>query len=315
MNLDEKDRRILYELDSNARLSATQVAKRSLLRKETVAFRMRKLDCVKKYYAVCDSSLLGYTNYKIYIRFQNADSTTIEKFHSYAMKIPQVSWIAYCNGRFDAAVAVWAKNTVEFNDIVFSLLTKFSSFVGSKEIVANARWFVCNRKWLKHQYSARCIEFSGGRQINLDSTDAKIISVLNKDARARIIDIARHAKVSSPVVIQRIRKMQEDGYIKLFTYDFDLEKIGMEFGKVLMTLQNASVEKAGALLNYCKRHPHIRSIIHSVGPWDLELELEVNNFRHLSAIVSEMRTKFPIIKGAEVLMFTEQYAKNFVPGK
>ena len=311
--IDEKDRKILYELDSNARLSAAQVAKRAGLRKETVAFRMRKLGCIKKYYAVCDSSLLGYTNYKIYINFQNADKNAVEKFHSYVMKIPQVSWVAYCSGRFDAAIAFWAKNPVEFNDIVFSLLTKFSRFIGGKEIVANARWFICNRKWLKREYSARCIEFSSGMQITLDSTDAKIIDILNKDARTRILDIASYAKVSSPVVIQRIRKMQENGYIRLFTYDIDLEKIGMEFGKVLVTLQNATLENANSLLSYCKRHPHVRSIIHSVGPWDLELELEVDNFRHLSAIVSEMRTKFPIIKSAEVLMFTDRYVKNFIP--
>ena len=311
--LNNKDALILYELDMNSRLSAAQVAKKSKLRKETVAFRMRKLGCVKKYYALCDSTLLGYTNYKLYIRFQNADSQTIKKFQAAAMRIPHVSWFAYCSGRFDAAIAMWARNTTEFNDMVFEFLSKFSKFVSSKEMVANARWYVCNRKYLINNYKINVVSFGeNAKAVSLDALDAKIIEVLNEDARARILDIASAAGSSSPVVIQRIRRMQESGYLKLFTLELDLDKMNMEFGKILVTLQNATLETATDLLNHCKRHPHIRSIIHTIGPWDMELELEVKNFRHLFEIISDIRTKFPIVKSAEVLMFTRQYAKNFV---
>ncbi len=309
-----KDRIILYHLDSNSRMSSIQIAKRARLRKETVAFRMRKMDMVKRYFAICDSTLLGYTNYKIYIKFKSMNKVLLKKFHDYMLSLPELSFLAYCSGRFDCAAAFWVKNSQEFNDIVFRLLSKFSRQIESKEIVANARWFICNRKYLVENYKPVAIEFGNSNHgLKLDDLDHKIVSILNENARTKILDIAHKAKASSPVVIQRIKRMQNLGYIKLFTYDLDLDKAGMEFAKVLVTLQDVTLESTGKLLQYCKNHPHVRSIIHVVGPWDLELEFEIKNFRQLSDIIYEMRSSFPIIRNTEALMFSAQHVKNFVP--
>ncbi len=311
--IDKKDRAILYNLDSNSRMSAMQIAKKTGLRKETVSFRMRKLGYIKKYFVLCDSTMLDYTNYKLYIKFKNMNKVLLRKFHNYMLSLPELSWLAFCSGRFDCAAAFWSKNPQDFNDIVFSLLSKFSRQIESKEVVANARWFVCNRKYLVDNYKPTIVEFGNNKNgIKLDDIDAKIINILNKNARTRILDIAHTAKVSSPVVIQRIKRMQNLGYIKLFTYDLDLEKANMEFAKVLVTLQDVTLETADKLLQYCKKHPNVRSIIHTVGHWDLELELEVKNFRQLSDIIYDMRSSFPIIRNTETLMFSAQHAKSFV---
>ena len=73
MKLDLKDRKILYELDLNARQTLTQIGKKVGLKKDVVSYRMKKLQdegIIKNYYTVIDAYKLGYTLYRYYINFQ-----------------------------------------------------------------------------------------------------------------------------------------------------------------------------------------------------------------------------------------------------
>ena len=71
--LDLTDRKIMYLLAHNARLSSTALAKKLQLKRETVAYRIKRLeeqDFLHGYLTLLDTRKLGFKNYMVYLNFK-----------------------------------------------------------------------------------------------------------------------------------------------------------------------------------------------------------------------------------------------------
>ena len=71
--IDVKDRKILYQLDMNARQSFSQIGKKVGLPKTVVSYRVKKMQkngIINNFYTVIDTFKLGYSSYRIYLGFQ-----------------------------------------------------------------------------------------------------------------------------------------------------------------------------------------------------------------------------------------------------
>ena len=72
--IDNIDKRILFELEKNARIPDTQLAKIVNKSKDTVRYRIKKLEEVGiliGYTTVIDYSKLGYSSVRVYFKFHN----------------------------------------------------------------------------------------------------------------------------------------------------------------------------------------------------------------------------------------------------
>src|SRR3989338_5909449 len=84
--LDQIDRKILYELDINARQSASQLARKLRKSKETVNFRINRLiknGIIKGFYAITNTSKFGLYYYKVYLKFKNISSKKSDEILKY----------------------------------------------------------------------------------------------------------------------------------------------------------------------------------------------------------------------------------------
>jgi len=73
-NLDLKDRKILYELDLNARQSDSEIAKKVGLTRDSVRYRINKLvenGYINYFMTLLNSMKLGYDWYRTFFKFQN----------------------------------------------------------------------------------------------------------------------------------------------------------------------------------------------------------------------------------------------------
>ncbi len=62
---------------------------------------------------------------------------------------------------------------------------------------------------------------------DLDALDARILSALAADARARIADLARLVGLSPPSVAERVRRLEEAGVIERYALVIDPRAIGL----------------------------------------------------------------------------------------
>ncbi len=66
--------------------------------------------------------------------------------------------------------------------------------------------------------------------MKIDSINWKILSILQKNARTALKDIADQVGLSSPTVAERIQKMEDAGIIQAYNAKINLDKMGYSLG-------------------------------------------------------------------------------------
>lgn len=70
----------------------------------------------------------------------------------------------------------------------------------------------------------------------LDSTDIKILELLQEDARQTYTDIGKRLGIAHSTVYDRIKRMEQYGIIKKYTTLVDAERVGAKTVTALMTI-------------------------------------------------------------------------------
>lgn len=68
---------------------------------------------------------------------------------------------------------------------------------------------------------------------DLDETDFKILTTLERDGRMSVSSLASLIGMSAPSVTDRIRRMEDAGIIRNFTVDIDVAELGYELAAIV----------------------------------------------------------------------------------
>ena len=115
--IDLKDRKILYELDKNARQTLSQIRKNVRLPKSVVAYRIKKLeetDIIKNFYTVINFYKLGYTNLAIYVNYQYYTPAIEKEIINHFVNSEYSWWVANIQGKYDLVVLFLIKDLNDF---------------------------------------------------------------------------------------------------------------------------------------------------------------------------------------------------------
>lgn len=318
IDLDLKDKKILFELDKNSRASLTDIAKKVRLSKEVVFHRINRLvkeKVILKFHTVPASYRFGITAYKIYLRLSDISKENLDELIDYLLKNKDVFWIGVCKGRWDLMFGIWAKNMEEFFIIHDSILDKFSRYIQEKEISISRESLQYNRRWFYND-SKPLVEFNFGEKeekIKLDQTDQKILDVLVDNSRTKAVDIAKKLSLNPKVVSYRINSLEKQGIIK--GYKCLLNPSIMDFctSKVFIFFKNISEERKKEFIAYCKILPDTINIVITFAPWDLEIEFETKTYEESFKVMDNIKEKFnDIIKFYDSVLISAELKQRFI---
>lgn len=122
----------------------------------------------------------------------------------------------------------------------------------------------------------------------MDSTDYKIISILQKNGRISMKELAKLVALSSPAVSERIRRLEETGVIENYRAIINTEKIG----KPIRVLINASIkpEKQDKFLEFARNSEEIIECYHITGPYSMIMKAHLKAMPHLEELVSKIQS-------------------------
>ena len=128
--LDMKDRRILYELDFEARQSLQQIGRKVGLPPDVVHYRIKRLEkegIITEYSFMVDLGKLGRMDFRVYLKFQHYNDAAKKEIVEYLKGLDKVKWIADCHGAFDMVIGIETTSIYEFDDVKDSLFSKIQS--------------------------------------------------------------------------------------------------------------------------------------------------------------------------------------------
>lgn len=319
VKLDLKDKKLLYELDLNARETTSKLAKKVRLSQQAISYRIKNLiekGIIRQFYTVINVAKLGYTFYKVYFRLQNINPKIEREIINFLVDHKNVFWVGTCDGAWDLSTSVLAKHVVEFEKILEEINSKFAKYILTKSILIVSQVPHFTKAYLLDKATEReFIEFGGiPEEIKIDEIDYKILKMLSNNARISLLEIVEKTNLTLDVVRYRIKKLQKEKIIQSFRIWIDLDLIDYKFYKLLVSLQNYSKEDLDNLIDFCKTHKNIVYILKTLGGWDLEIEIEVEDIKDFHNIVVEFRNNFQnIIKDYQPLLIFREHKLNYYP--
>jgi len=312
MNLDIKDRRILAELDLNARATFQQIGKKVKLSKETVIYRIKRLEkrkIIQRYTTLVNFSKLGYTGYAVFSRFKKVNNKLKQDIINYLKNIPELYWIALVGGKFDLVFGIMAKSVFQFNKILYQLLNKYGDYLVDNSTLIRTELRQYKRDYLIKEKPKQFKPPFFGKEPKteiLDDLDSNILSIMSNNARIQILDLARILKKPASTISSRVKQMEKREIIQKYTTSIRSQNYKMQSYRLLLYLENMDQNSRSRLFSYINQNQNMILAIETVGNWNFEATLEVESHEELQQEISKLRNTFPrTIKNIEFLIMFE----------
>ncbi|MBL7147493.1 MAG: Lrp/AsnC family transcriptional regulator [Nanoarchaeota archaeon] len=317
INLNEKDKELLYELDKNCRQSLNQLAKKLESKKTVIAYRIKRLESskiIKGYYTLIDSFLLGYSSYRIYFIFQNLTPKIEKEIINYFVKDKGVYFISSLEGKFDLVVTKWIKEIKELYSFFVDFMQKYRQYIQSYLITPYEHTLFGSKYLTEKPKFEKRVEwrFSTGEIKQIDKLDLEILREISYNAKSSIVEIGAKLGVIPNTVKYRIKKLKEAKIIKAFRADIDFNLLGYKWFKVDVHLNNYI--EYDKILDFIKISSNTFVIDKSIGLADIEAEFHYKNVEELRDFLNKLILQFPkLIKNYNYIIIREIYKIDFMP--
>jgi DNA-binding Lrp family transcriptional regulator len=321
IKLDVKDRKILYELDIDARQSLQQIGKKVSLKKDVVSYRLKKLEdegIIKNYWTAFDTFRLGYNVFRIYINFRfivNADKK--QEIIKYFTEYKNAWAVISVKGPIDFDAVLWVKDVYEFYQFWDKALEKYEDYFEKYTVSIYIQAINYKKSYLlgeefeknnRELYRITC----GGEPAQIDELDYRLLNELAMNARIPLVDLAQKLNCSSQTINYRLQRLQKDGIIKGFHIGLDLSKLGLQNVKVDINLMEYHKKKV--IIEYLTQSPHLFCLNTAVGWYDVEFEFVVENVDQIIKIMEDVDSKFPnTIRKIDYWIAKEVHKERWLP--
>ncbi len=298
IKIDEKDKKILFQLQLDSRQTYSQIAKKVRLTKEVVRYRIKRLEDLRiilQYTAVINARKIGQESYRWYVQLENTDRKKLQSIIETLVANPYCVWVATCTGRWDLIALFAAYSPRHFEALRNAVLFKYSSNIREHQFaIALEVYFFKTQLFGTTETHTFSFPYWGGEEerMALDEEDIKTLADFCKDPKQSTAGIARHHNFSFELTRNRILRMQKSGLIQGTSISINYALLGFETYKVFFNLKKTGPEKDQELIRYLSSHPNAAEVIRCLGNWDIEFNLIVQNSFQYHEIMMELKDRF-----------------------
>ena len=273
--LDKTDQKLMKELVLNSRSPLSVLSQKIGVSKQVCHYRLKKLEeekIITGYRVKINSALLGYSSFCIYIKLIDITQEQENMLISSITSKDYVRWFVTCTGRWDIMITFSAKNNIEYNIRMKELL----KMIGGKVLHYETSIILATFDlWLKDRILMKSDlpESTSEKGVELDETDRKILSILQKDCRTPATLIAPLVKLTSEAVIYRIKRMQKEKIIHSYAVAVNKERLGLTWYQIQFLLKNIDESEERKLLSKLKMIDGIGYIVWMIGKWNFEINM------------------------------------------
>ena len=321
--LDLKDKKILYELDLDARIPTTQLAKKVGLSQPACHYRLNNLiekGIIKFFLTNIDYGFFGYFPYRFFTKLQNITEDKEKELINYLKNHEYVPFLASCTGRYELMFCVMAKNISGLKKTINEIKNKYGEYFSEQQIATIISGEFYSRDYfLGKEKRTKVVEKEFGEQatrIKLDEKDLKILREISNNCRISSLQLSEKIRLSLDAVRYRLKNLKKNRIINGYTIYLDNELLGQLRYKIMVQLNGPNEEKETKILNFAR---HFSNVIYSVktfGAWDLEIDIEVESPEKFNKILREIKNNCSgLIKEYNIIQLTNVHKYTHLPMK
>ncbi len=321
IKLDLIDRKILYLLSENARFSCTHIAKTLKIKRETVAYRIKRMkeeNFLHGCFTILDHRRLGFRNYMVYLKLKTL--TNEKEFLDYLFNFPEITRLKNCSGTYDSQIIFTVKKEEEFIDLFEKLTNKYHAVIQNYDILEILQedflglGLVLEQSDMKklqtieHKGSSYHKELESASQIleepALDEKDFLLLEELKLNGDMSITELSGKMELAPIAIDNRIRKLIRSGIIKRFMPLASLSQLGYQWWKVFFKFKNLDKQKFFTFLKY---HPNVLWQMRLLGKWDYQFSVFAKDNAEFHKVIDEIRSEFSenIINYDSIIVFNQ----------
>ena len=295
LDLDKKDRDLLYWLDVDGRMTYSQLAKRTKMSKQLVKYRIERLEqegFIKGYFPMIDTSRLGFITFRVYFKFRNLAPEKKETIIEYLKSQKSIWAVVLIAGKWDVALGVSVKDIYDFYDTWDKILKEHLESIGDYKVSIYSPIYHYAKSYLIEKEDKSAIRILGGKdKAEFDKKDIQILLKLSKNARISLLELSDSLKMTPESISYRIKQLEKKGIIQGYRAMIDVHKMGYEFYKAEIRLSN--YDKIEQIFTYCHFQPNINQVDKTIGGETLEIEFHVKSLHEMLKLIEEFESRFP----------------------
>lgn len=317
--LTVNEKSILRQMESNARMSFSQIAKKTRKSQQRVSYTVNSLikkEIIKNFYTLIDYSKLGGISFRVYFKISYISQDIFKEFVEFLVSRQDTAWVSSCGGGYDIICTFFALNPSQFNKNLKKIMSEFPKLIQDYTILTTIVIRKFEREYiLNNSHFSREVFIGGDREKKaIDEINMHILDLISENARINSVEIADKLGITPKTAIIRIKKLQDEETIVGYRPLLNLQKIEYVSNLLLIRYHNITVELENRLINYLKMLPNVVGIVKTLGEWDIEIEMEVKNTKDFRKIEIELRQKFSsLIHKIRSIPIYDTYKKTFFP--
>lgn len=318
-NIDLRDRKILYELDTDSRQSFNEIARKAGLSKDSVINRIGKLKesgIISRFHTVIDTGKLGFISFRLYIKLQNTTPQKELEIIDFLKKRQEITWLVSIDGEYDLGMWVPSKSIQEMNALWKDLLHRYVHYISRRSLTILTKVCYFPRAYLldKESNEDEFVIITEPGIPDIDDTDLEILKLMAPDSRIPVLEIAHKLGMTPKTASSRIRLLEKKRIIVGYRTMFNLDKLGYQYFKLHLNLHNVSDENISQFRYYVRRHPNMIYDNEVLGGDDFEIEIQAASLQDFRAILADLKSRFSdILKEYKHMNFYKEHKFLFFP--
>ena len=294
--LDQKDRKILSELDKNARQTDTQMGKKVGLSKQVVNYRIQKLierGIISNFYTIINTGLLGLNSYYLFLQLEKINGTQESELMKKINALGYVGWLVSGTGRWDAVALIYAGSPGEFDALLTEIITLCGDHLHEYQFTALVHAEHLGYKFLAEKEIFWSVKKKEKKTPTiLELTDKKILAALSQNSRRSLVEVSQITKIPTHKIHYHLKKLIKLKLIEGFKPKIDLSVLGYQWHLLLLQFRSTTEKEKKEFFNFCRYYKKIYYATHTVGQYNFMLDIHVHSMEEFKEVLLELKSRF-----------------------
>ncbi len=318
MKLDVKDRKLLFEIDFNARLSYSSLSGVLNMSKRGVEYKLKNLESkgvILGFYPVIDITSFGFNYFRVFIDLINLTHSLEKSIENYILSDDNIGWAIWTYGEFRIGFTIWARSVTDFKIIVDKFYNKFRKNINKRiESVVVELFFLKNKFLIGKTNFEKLSLKENSELVKYDNLDLLLLKELSINPRRKLVELASSLNEPVKKISYRLKSLFERKILLAIRPSINYSLLNKTYYKILMEINEFDSKRLGLLESFLVSDVRTIYLVKAMGDSDIEIELIVSSNEELFSFINKIQEQFPnLIKSFRTVILTKTIKVKFLP--